>query len=267
LYRPFYPVFDRPASPLAAWGDAVQAVVHDGHVALLSAPGYMEDEQVVRTFASELRVRRIPCAMIQSPAALYWHSSGRCTLRSSGNRVAAVIRFYQAEWLCALPDGSGWKKLFQTSETPVVNTAISVLSESKRFPLAFREVPSCPTWKALMPDCRDPRDVDPTDWEHWVLKGSYSNTGDKVHICGSLSKREQDRVIREALRSPFQWIAQRRFETLPVKSCRGPLYPCIGVFVVNGRAAGAYVRLSNDQVTNVTALEAPLFIDRTSAND
>jgi glutathionylspermidine synthase len=40
------------------------------------------------------------------------------------------------------------------------------------------------------------------------------------------------------------------------------LYPCIGVFVVDGRAAGAYVRLSKRQVTDGSSKEAPLFIDR-----
>ena len=261
LYQPFYKVLDCPESPLDAWGRAVELLAHEGHVALLSAPGYLEDEQVVRTFMSELQGRQIPCSIIKTPAALEWSSAHGCKLVTNGRRVSAVIRFYQVEWLCALPEDTGWKKLFHTSAIPVINPTVSAISESKRFPLLFNEAMECPTWRSLMPECRDPREAAAADWDQWVLKACYSNTGDQVHICGALAQKEKQRVIKEAQRHPLRWVAQRRFETRAVETCRGPMYPCIGVFTVNGRAAGAYVRLSDGQVTGSSAVEAPLLID------
>jgi glutathionylspermidine synthase len=201
--------------------------------------------------------------MIRSPAALQWDRGYGCMLRGSNQRISLVIRFYQAEWLCALPVKTGWQKLLQTTEIPVINPTISVISESKRFPLAFNDVTDYPAWKALIPECRDPREVDANDWESWVLKGCYSNTGDKVYICGKLSKEQRKQVIREAQSHPLSWVAQRRFETVPLEFRGGPTHPCIGVFVVNGRAAGAYVRLSPRQITDFAAVETPLLIDRT----
>ena len=263
LYKPYYNDLDCPPLPLQAWGDAVQALAPSGKVILMSAPGYLEDEQVVRTFVTELQRRRIPNRMIKTPAALHWSDHHGCTL-STGERVSVIVRFYQIEWLLALPERTGWRALLQTSALPVINPTISVLSESKRFPLAFYESRNCPTWKSHMPECRDPREVDQADWDHWVLKACYSNTGDRTYLCGSLTKKEKQRVIREAQRNPLMWIAQKRFETRPVRSCRGLLYPCVGVFVVNGRAAGAYVRLSVGQVTDGSAFEAPLLIDSRS---
>jgi hypothetical protein len=168
------------------------------------------------------------------------------------------------EWLSSLPSSAGWKELFQTFEVPVTNPMVSALSESKRFPLALRGVSGCPTWKSLIPECRDPRDVRPADWDQWVLKASYSNTGDEVYICGKLSRKDQGRIVLKAQRRPMHWIAQRRFETLSLNSSSGPLYPCLGIFVVDGRASGAYARLSFGQVTDGSAREAPLFIDRTN---
>jgi glutathionylspermidine synthase len=261
LYHSFYGSLDCPESPLDAWGDAIEPLAQGGRAVLLSAPGYLEDEQVIRSFVSELQGRRISCSMIQNPAALDWHSSRGCKLQSSGERVSVLIRFYQAEWLCALPERTGWKKLFETSDIPVVNPAISVLSESKRFPLAFHEGSQCPTWRALVPECRDPREVDSDDWDSWVLKACYSNTGDKVYVCGNLPNDRRWKIIREAQCAPLKWIAQKRFETHPVESSHGAVYPCVGVFVVNRRAAGAYVRLSTGQVTSGAAVEAPLLID------
>jgi len=91
-----------------------------------------------------------------------------------------------------------------------------------------------------MPECRDPRDVG--EWDSWVLKACYSNTGDQVLLVSDLLRKDRQRAIREAQRHPSKWVAQRRFVTLPLESPRGPLLPCVGVFVVGGRAAGAYVR-------------------------
>jgi hypothetical protein len=198
LYQHFYSDLHRPESPLSAWGKAIQPLAGDGHVALLCAPGYLEDEQVVRTFMRELQSRRTRCIIIRTPASFQWNPRHGCTARESGVRISAVIRFYQAEWLCALPERTGWKQLLRSTEIPFINPTISALSESKRFALTFKQARVCPTWKALVPECRDPRDVDPSDWDRWVLKACYSNTGDKVYICGNLSRKEQQRVIREA---------------------------------------------------------------------
>ena len=149
---------------------------------------------------------------------------------------------------------------------PVLNPIISAISESKRFPLLFRETKTCPCWQALMPECRDQREIASGEWDGWVLKACYSNTGDQVPIAGDLPQRERQQAIREAQRHPSKWIAQRRFSTLALESCRGPLFPCVGVFVIGGRAAGAYARLSRRQVTDGAALEAPLLTNRTGCS-
>jgi glutathionylspermidine synthase len=265
LYRPFYAGLDCPESPLDAWGRGVESLVPAGHVALLSAPGYLEDQQVVRAFRSELESRKIASSLIQTPAALDWTSAGSCTLASSSTAVSAIIRFYQIEWISALPSSTRWRHLLASKDIPVLNPTVSAISESKRFPLLFRDAKTCPGWRALMPESCDPREIS-TDWDAWVLKACYSNTGDRVLIVGDLARQERQQAVRRAQRRPSEWVAQRRFETLALESCRGPLFPCVGVFVVGGRAAGAYVRLSTRQVTDGAALEAPLLIDRVGSS-
>lgn len=106
LYRPFYSGLDCPQSPLDAWGRGIESLAPTGHVALLSAPGYLEDQQIVRTFRAELESRKIASSLIQTPAALDWTRPGRCTLAGSRMPVSAVIRFYQIEWIAALPSGT-----------------------------------------------------------------------------------------------------------------------------------------------------------------
>jgi len=253
LYKPFYQDLELPASPLDAWLDAMRPLVGDGCVAFLVAPAFLEDQQVVLTFMRKLRSLDIASRMIHTPAQL--------DFKNMRKRITAIVRFYQIEWLCNLPSASNWRQLLQAAEIPVINPAIAAISESKRFPLTFSDS-CCPAWKTFMPECRDPRDVQASDWENWALKASYSNTGDRVYLCDTLPRQERKALIKKANRNPMQWIAQRRFQTLPVESASGPLYPCVGVFVVDGIAAGAYVRLSTHQVTDGAAKEAPLLIDR-----
>ena len=261
LYQPFYPGLECPESPLHAWGNSMETLGLYGHVALLSAPGYLEDQQVVRSFRGELESRGIASTLIQTPGALTWTRGGCCTLAGSHVAVSAVVRFYQLEWMCALASSTGWQQLLASEYVPVLNPTISAISESKRFPLLLREAGSFSAFQTLMPECCDPREIVSTDWDEWVLKACYSNTGDQVMLVGDLARQNRERAIREAQRHPSQWVAQRRFATLALESCRGPLFPCVGVFVVGGRAAGAYVRLSMRQVTDGGALEAPLLID------
>ena len=116
-----------------------------------------------------------------------------------------------------------------------------------------------------MPECRDPATLDLRDWDDWVIKAAYSNTGDQVFFCDRLAPQVREALTRKELPSPRQWVAQRRFETLGLESRRGTVYPCVGVFVVNGCSAGAYVRLSADRIITGAALEAPLFIQEESA--
>ena len=65
LSKASYPELCVPGSPLAAWADAVRDLVGDGHVALLSAPGFLEDLQVIYTFQRELLQRGIESVLVQ----------------------------------------------------------------------------------------------------------------------------------------------------------------------------------------------------------
>lgn len=250
-----------PINPLFAWGTAAKAMVGTGHVALLHAPGYLEDQQVVLVLARELKRRGLVPHLVQSPEALLWRKGCAYLARDSQLPISAIIRFYQAEWLARLPDRTRWREVLRGGATHVSNPLESVISESKRLPLSFAFLHArSDTWRELFPECCDPRELDVSSREQWVLKAAYSNTGDAVHIGANLSEDAWRHLLRAAQRSPSGWIAQRRFETLALESSHGAVRPCIGVFLIGKQAAGAYVRLSSTQVTDAYALEAPLFL-------
>jgi glutathionylspermidine synthase len=261
LFRPHCDNLLLPPFPLSKWGDAIQSALSGGTVAFLSAPGFLEDQQVVRVLMRELAARGFQCRWIQSPSELQWLAGEPYLTDRPGVRVAGIVRFYQAEWLCKLPGRSGWRNLMSYSGM-MANPAVSIFSESKRLPLMWsRLTASSATWRSLLPECCDPGELGMGDREEWVLKAAYSNTGDSVKIGSSMSVKEWKIALRAARWQRHRWVAQRSFQTLSFDSVHGPVHPCIGVFVIDRKAAGAYVRLSRRQVTDCTALDAPLFIE------
>ena len=60
--------------------------------------------------------------------------------------------------------------------------------------------------------------------------------------------------------APQGWVAQREFDVVPLDTPLGALTHCLGVYVVDGRAAGAYLRLSPAQFVDSSAIDAALLI-------
>ena len=253
-----------PADPLKRWGDAIEPRFSGGTAALLCAPGFLEDEQVVRTLARELRKRGLRVHLIQSPFALRWSGGSAGLRRDPNTKIDLLVRFYQVEWLAELAGWTGWKKILRAQgHTVVTNPAIAAISESKRLGLCLDLLSArSEHLRRLMPECREPEEIAGMPKDDWVLKAAYSNTGDEVHLGSDMSAERWLKLIATARREPRRWVAQRRFETLSLPSLAGAVKPCIGVFVIGGLAAGAYVRLSRAQVTDGDALEAPLFLTK-----
>ena len=103
LFQPFQGNAGMPTCALTTWGKAVEAGIAPGHVALLCAPGHLEDQQVVLTLGRELGRRGFIPHLIQSPAALRWRDGGAYLSEEPTVRFNLVVRFFQAEWLARLP--------------------------------------------------------------------------------------------------------------------------------------------------------------------
>ncbi|HET9959302.1 MAG TPA: glutathionylspermidine synthase family protein, partial [Polyangiaceae bacterium] len=254
-----FPALRRAGDPGQAWCQALARSAPPGaHFAFISAPGYLQDHQVVAYLATGLRERGIS-SWIGKPEQLDWQQGEAFWLPARDRQpLAAIIRFYQAEWLAELPARSAWQHLLRGGRTLVANPIQALISESKRFPVLWDQLTtSLATWRALLPESRDPRGFNGASRE-WLLKQAYSNNGDAV----ILPENEPDwRWARlKARLRPNTWVAQRRFESLPFPTPIGPRHACVGVYTVNGQATGAYVRLSSDPVVDYRAIDAALLL-------
>jgi len=253
----------RPAGdPTRALVDAIVRATGDrGSVALTNAAGHMEDHQVVAHLAARLRERGL-LAWVVSPQHLYWRD-GHARLEAACHTGAldAIVRFYQVEWLAQLPGAISWRALFVDGRTPVANPGVAALSESKRLPLVWDDLRTpLPTWRHLLPETRALGDAPWSSDDGWLIKSAYSNTGDTVSIRSTMKPSAWARRAWAARLRPGAWVAQRRFQVVPVVQGDESLLPCIGVYTVDGRAAGAYARLTRGPIIDFQARDAALLI-------
>jgi hypothetical protein len=253
----------RPAgNPGEVWSKALASAAGlSGVVALLSAPGFMEDHQVVAFLARRLFGHGCG-AHLAKPEQIVWRNeSGYLNTAWHCGPVSLIVKFYQAEWLARLPRKFGWENLFRGGKTPVANPPLAVISESKRFPLVWDELSTrMSTWQRLLPETRDPRDAPWSFDDGWLLKTAMCNNGDTVCMRDSMSHKAWLRLRMSVQLSPGKWIAQRRFESVPVFTSVGPRHFCIGVYTINGRAVGAYARLSEKPVIDFSATDVALLL-------
>jgi hypothetical protein len=254
----------RPAGdPADAWTSALAASAGPGgRIALLSAPGYMEDHQVISFLAAKLHEHGC-LALLAKPEQVSW-DDGRAHLATSGRPLPldVVVKFYQAEWLSRLSHKLSWKFFFRGGKTPVANSALAVISESKRFPLVWDRLSTpLPTWRALLPETRPLRSAPWSTGEGWLLKTAMCNNGDTVRSRSSVSPRDWLWTRLDAALRPGQWLAQRRFESVPLATPVGPRHTCIGVFTVNCKTAGSYIRMSPRPLIDYAAVDAAMLLD------
>ena len=131
--------------PGAEYANLLAGVATERAVRSLSSPlRDMEDQQVIQGLARRLRERDVPTSLT-GPQSLEWRGR-RAFLKHEpsgargGTPLAAIVRFYQGEWLAGLRRSVSRRHLF-VGETPVANPGCAILSESKRLPLVGRNSP------------------------------------------------------------------------------------------------------------------------------
>ena len=116
-----------------------------------------------------------------------------------------------------------------------------MLTQSKRLPLVWDSLSArMDAWRRWLPETRDPRTVDWSEDDTWIVKPAFGRVGEDVGIRSLRTPKEWAAIAKGAKRHPGEWIAQRRFDAVAVDG----RYPCLGVFTVDSRVAGIYGRMA-----------------------
>lgn len=256
-----YPGVQPAGDPAAALARGIAARVTDAgsRVALIYPTAYVDDRQIMLAIARQLESHGLRPALI-NPTQIRWLTEGaEVTADGHQGPIAYIGRFFPAEWMPNLPNG--WQRYFDGCRVPASNPTSALLAQSKRFPLVWDHLTTpLPTWRALLPETRSTDVVSGRDGHDWVLKPVFGRAGDGVTIKGVSPDKHWRGARWSARLHPGQWIAQRRFTARPVRIGGVDHYPTIGVFTVDGRAAGIYARIARQPLINDTAADVAVFI-------
>lgn len=257
-----YPDLSPAGDPVQSLAQTISTRLAPGEtVGLIHASSYVEDRAMMMALQRRLEEAGLKGCLID-PTQLKWQEGqARFDTNWDQSRAAYLVRFFPAEWLTNLPRSSRWQEYFQNCLVPATNPTSALLPQSKRFPLVWDRMKTpLSAWRRLMPETTDPRRVKNLQAEDWVLKPIFGRAGDGIAMRGVTPEKKWAETCREARRASNSWIAQRRFQTLPVRSGSQDWYPCIGVYTVGGRAAGIYGRISKTPLTDETAKEVAVLI-------
>ena len=141
------------------------------------------------------------------------------------------------------------------------NPCYSILIESKRFPCVLKELDApMPAYRSHSPESRFPTEISPSSQNQWVFKPAFGVAGRGVAIAGVTRKLAFKAAAEVSRRHPMNWVAQRRFESVAVPTERGPGHVCLGIYTVDGSAAGAYARIRGTALIDKHALSIPVLI-------
>lgn len=258
-----YPSLRLAGDPAAAYADAWERRLGPGALVVLAhATAYTDDRQVMVYLSKQLEARGLR-SCLASPADLAWRA-GRAAVQTAWHtgEAAGVLRFFPAEWLPNLPRRCGWEHFFHSSRIPLSNPATALLTQSKRFPLVWPQLQTpLPGWRNLLPETVAPNRRQTEAWDDWVFKPALGRVGEDVAIRG-VTGEDQWKRIRRAIRwSSGDWIAQRRFEAAAVAGPQGPVFPQVGVYTVDGAAAGIYGRLARRPLIDCWSQDVAILIE------
>lgn len=265
-----YRCTNMPGDPVEQIVTAIdKAIGRAGTIALIHATAFADDRQVMVFLARRLQeAGHHP--VLAAPDHLRWDGR-KAFLATDWARgpVDFVFRFFPAEWLPTLPRRSSWWHLLGDSETPLCNPASSIISQSKRFPLVWNELSvHLPVWQAMLPKTLDARDATrhglATD--SLVFKPAFGRVGDMIKMPGLTPENEIRKINRSIRRHPKLWIAQKRFEAVPLSTPSGHAFPCIGVYTLDGKVIGAYGRIARRPLIDHLAQDAAVLIAESIAS-
>ncbi|MBM4355303.1 MAG: glutathionylspermidine synthase family protein [Deltaproteobacteria bacterium] len=234
-----------------------------GAIGLVHATSYADDRQVMAFLARKLTEVGRRTALI-APDHVRWSGGARCIAHGQEGELAAIMRFFPAEWLHHLPRACEWHRYFSDGIVSC-NHASVVLTQSKRLPLVWDQlgVPLT-SWPQLLPETSEPSLARINDG--WLLKPAMGRVGQGITIPECTTLKERRLAALSAFLHRRDWVAQRRFASRPLQVEGGGRHLCIGVFTVNGRAAGFYGRLGIAPRIDEKAQDVPVLVEREESN-
>lgn len=235
----------------------------NGTIMMAHCTSYSDDRQVMQFLGDQLE--KVGYQIIYGAVDHLEFKDGEayCILDNNQRKVDGIVRFNPIEWVVDIKPNT-WNGYFNTI-TPSCNHPLTVLAQSKRFPLIWDDLEKAgldlSAWRSLLPHTMDAKTL--KDQSGYIYKPVWGRVGEGISIKEAVSPKEYDQIMKDVKKHPSKYIAQKQFMSKPaVDEFGNEFHVCLGAYYVEGKAAGYYARLSKSNRTDSHAQDVPVLIER-----
>ncbi len=232
-----------------------------GKIMLIHCTSYSDDRQVMQFLGGKLKGLGFWPIYAAADHLRFEDNEAISILDGNRGKVDAIVRFTPLEWLVQMKP-KHWQGYFDTT-TPSCNHPIAIFAQTKRFPLVWGALEqrgvSLETWRRLLPETHEVKAA--KGEEGFIYKPACGRVGEGISIKEACRDGEYKEILKDVKRHPKEYLAQKRFNSRPLRSKEGGLFHvCLGAYSVDGKAAGYYARISRTPRIDSGAADIPVLI-------
>jgi len=241
----------------------VEKVKPGGKIMLVHCTSYSDDRQVMQFIGDRLNTLGFSTIYGAADHLRFINYEAVSILDNNEGKVDAIIRFSPLEWIVDIKPKK-WQGYFDTL-TPSCNHPIAIFTQSKRFPLIWDKLEKhgadLTAWRQLLPETITVKGA--KNKTGFIYKPVWGRVGEGITIKEACKEDEYAKIMRQVKLRPRNYVAQKRFNSKELVGEDDKTYHvCLGVYIVNGKAAGYYARISRTPRIDSTAADIPVLIER-----
>jgi len=257
-----------PELQYTSFGETMVACINrllnkKGTIMLIHCTCFSDDRQVMQYLGDRLQKDGYKIIYGAADHINFKQNQAYCILENNQEKVDLIFRFTPLEWLIQMKPRR-WDGYFKTT-TISCNHPIAIYAQSKRFPLVWKDLEKAnihmETWRSLLPETLEVKNLGQR--QGFIYKPVYGRVGERISIKEACKGDEYKKIIQDVKKHPKQYLAQKKFESLPLKGDNKEEYHvCLGSYIIEGEHAGYYARISEYPRIDSYAADIPVLIEK-----
>ncbi len=261
-------VVDMPELEYTSFGEKMVETINNklkktGTIMMVHCTCFSDDRQVMQYMGDRLGKEGYKIIYGAADHINFKEKQAYCILDNNQEEIDLIFRFTPLEWLIQMKPRR-WDGYFNT-HTISCNHPIAIYAQIKRFPFVWNDLKKAnidmETWKTLLPETLEVKDLG--ERQGFIYKPAYGRVGERISIKEACKGNEYEKIIKDVKKHPKQYLAQKKFESLPIKGEDGKEYHvCLGSYIIEGEHAGYYARISEYPRIDSYAADIPVLIEK-----
>ena len=234
-----------------------------GTIMMVHCTCFSDDRQVMQYMGDRLEKEGYKIIYGAADHINFREGQAYSILDNNQEKIDLIFRFTPLEWLIQMKPRR-WDGYFN-SKTMACNHPIAIYAQSKRFPFVWDDLEKAniemKTWRKLLPETIEVKDLG--DRQGFIYKPVYGRVGERIAIKEACKGDEYDKILKDVKKHKKQYLAQKKFNSLPLKADNGEEYHvCLGSYAIEGKYAGFYARISEHPRIDSYAADIPVLIEK-----